>query len=717
VTGPVDTAAPRRRRRPLTRWFAGSLLVMIAVVVAIAWVQYRSLVGDRRFQAVGFTVPSAPRLTALDGETVYRIDPSRSSIAYAVDERIVGQTASRATGSTNAISGDLAVNRADPGRSRVGRIIADVEQLHSDSSLRDARIRQGFLESHTFPLATFDTTALAGLPSTVVAGQTVSFTMTGRLEAHNRITPVVWNATATLGSELTATATTVVKMSSLGIGPISLAGLVTTGDDVTLTLHLVAVDPSRSTIPTLVAAPGSSPHLGGAGPSFKREVGPLLASSCASCHNSGQVGADHWVLDTAGDASKVADGIALVTTAKYMPPWPASSVGVPLAHSKALDAKAIDLLARWARAGGPLDVPASTRVRPAPAPEAAPAPRSDVVLRMPQSYTGSIENPNDYRCFVLDPGFTAPTYVTGYTVTPDQRQEIHHAQIFHISAAQAAEGSARSGEDGRPGWQCYAGPGLAGATPGSAGRGRRALGGQPGLIAGWVPGQDPVVYPQGSGVLFQPGDALVFQVHYHYDRAPTPDRSTVSLQTDPGGAPVRPLDIVNPLGPVEIPCLPGATAPLCDRSAALADDARLYGPAGSFIEPGLLLLCHKTPDELAAGFNGVASSSCDSRVPESGQIVATMGHMHTLGRSFRLTLDPGTPSARVLLDIPTWNFDWQMNYQLATPLHVTAGQTIRMECSWDRSLDPNRAPKYIVFAEGTEDEMCFSTYAMIPDAP
>ena len=85
------------------------------------------------------------------------------------------------------------------------------------------------------------------------------------------------------------------------------------------------------------------------------------------------------------------------------------------------------------------------------------------------------------------------------------------------------------------------------------------------------------------------------------------------------------------------------------------------------------------------------------------------------GKSFRLTLDPGTPKQKVLLDIPTWNFDWQMNYEFATPIHVKAGETIRMQCSWDRSLDPNRPQKYIVFAEGTEDEMCFATYAIIPD--
>ena len=182
------------------------------------------------------------------------------------------------------------------------------------------------------------------------------------------------------------------------------------------------------------------------------------------------------------------------------------------------------------------------------------------------------------------------------------------------------------------------------------------------------------------------------------------------------GPSIRPIDVVNPIGPVEIPCMPGATAPLCDRNAALTEDARLYGPAGSFIEPGLLGLCGKTAEELAATFHdGVAHSSCDTKVPETGTIVGVMGHMHTLGKSFRLTLNPGQPDEKVLLDIPTWNFDWQMNYELAKPLHVEAGQTVRMECSWDRSLDPNRPQKYIVFAEGTEDEMCFSTYSMIPD--
>ena len=39
---------------------------------------------------------------------------------------------------------------------------------------------------------------------------------------------------------------------------------------------------------------------------------------------------------------------------------------------------------------------------------------------------------------------------------------------------------------------------------------------------------------------FQPGDAIVLQVHYHYDKPATPDRSTLAVQTAAGStAPSR----------------------------------------------------------------------------------------------------------------------------------------------------------------------------------
>jgi hypothetical protein len=85
----------------------------------------------------------------------------------------------------------------------------------------------------------------------------------------------------------------------------------------------------------------------------------------------------------------------------------------------------------------------------------------------------------------------------------------------------------------------------------------------------------------------------------------------------------------------------------------------------------------------------------------------------TRGVAGDIALNSASPSASRLGTIVV-NVE-QLNYDLLAPVHVTAGQTIRMACSWDRKNEPRRTQKYVIFAEGTEDEMCFSTYAIVPD--
>lgn len=733
------------RRHPLA-WSAALVLVVAGGVGLYAWKQVNETLAPK-YTSISYTVPKADKLTARSGETVYRIDPTKSSVGYTIEEKIFGVGANTARGTTNGIAGDIAVNRSTPASTRAGRIVVNVEQLHSDNNLRDARIRKNYLQSHEYPLALLDITKFDGMPASLVDGQTYSVRAESFLTVKQTQAPVTWNLTAKVeNGRLSADGTARVKLSAFKVGPISLAGLVSTSDDTTLSLHLTAVDPSKYTVPTEITPPVGA-KASGPTPSFKRDIMPILEARCASCHATGQVGAAHWTLMTANDAKQVSDGIGTVVRARFMPPWPASDLGVPLADSKRLSAAQIDTIVRWSQAGGQLDVPGNTAV-PATEGQPGPKPRHDIVLTMQQGYAGSMSQTNDYRCFVLDPKFTKPTYVTGYEVTPGVRAEIHHVQVFQIDAVAAADGLARSGQDGKPGWSCGASPSFKSrrrfgrfgqhgpaapttttapnpqephavdeaAVNGVTYKRRPNFSTQAGLMAGWVPGQDPVVFPLHSGVLFMPGDQVVYQVHYHYDRTPIPDRSTIALQVEVANPSVKPIDIVNPVGPVEIPCDPGATEKLCDRGASVQEAIRQYGPAGGFIEQGLLMLCGKSQEQLAAAYkDGVGKSDCTTTIPETGRLVAVLGHEHTLGKSFRFTLDPGTPNAKVLLDIPTWNFNWQMNYALQTPLHVTAGQQIRMDCSWDRSLDPNRPSKYIIFAEGTEDEMCFGTYAIIPD--
>lgn len=709
---------PRRNRRTRTLVVGGALAVAAGAAL-FTWQQVKPVVEARKYASVAYEVPSAPKLTPAKGETVYRIDPTRSSLTYRVQERFAGRSTSTATGTTNGIAGDLAVNAEDLAESRVGKIVANVEQFHSDNNLRDARIRADYLESARFPLATFTVSEISGLDGALREGTSYPFTMTGAVTVKGETVKATFDATATVDEgTLKATATTKAKLSRFGAGPISIAGLVSTSDDVTLTLRLTALDPTTHTIPTTISGPDAKEAKDA--PSFAKTVQPILEANCVSCHNAGTMGASHLTIDDAGDAKAVSQGLKTVTALRYMPPWPASDKGVPLAHKMSLTDQEIAAIGAWADAGGALDVPASTKIEP-DAPEQGIVPRQDQVLERP-AYTGDPANTNDYRCFVLDPKLTEPMYLTGYTFLADQVPELHHAQVFHVSAAQVASAAEIDGADGQPGWGCYSGPELDGPRPKPApGRVKRrdaGFAGQSDLVAGWVPGQLPAVFPEGAGIYMNPGDAVVLQLHYHFAGEATPDRSTVALQLDPATEERPVMRVVNPLGPVELPCAPAdQDAPLCDRDAAIADNVRLYGPSGAGNESGLLMLCGQTAEQVAASFDGNSSSTrCDHVVPEDGTIVAVLGHMHTLGETFRMTLDPGTDDEQILLDIPDWSFDWQMNYALAKPIHVKAGQPLQLDCSWDRRRDPLREPKYIVFAEGTEDEMCFGTYALIPDA-
>lgn len=708
---------PRRNRRVRTAVLAGAATVALGAGL-YTWQQVKPVVEARKYSSITYEVPEAPKLTPEKGETVYRIDPTRSSLTYQVDENFAGKKTSTAEGVTNGLAGDVAINADDLAKSRVGKIVANVEQFHSDNNLRDSRLRQDYLESARFPLATFEVSEISGLDGKLTEGESRDFTMTGAVTVKGETAKATFDATATLtDGTLKATATTDAKLSRFGAGPISIAGLVSTSDDVTLTLKLTMLDPERRTIPTTISGPDAKEPTDG--PSFAKTIQPILEANCASCHNTGTMGAAQVTIDTAGDARSISQGLKTVTALRYMPPWPASDKGVPLLHQMKLTDKEIAAIGAWADAGAPLDVPASTKIEADP-PEKGITPRQDKVIERP-AYTGDPANVNDYRCFVLDPKLTEPAYLTGYTFLADQIEELHHAQVFHISASQAENAAEISGKDGQPGWQCYGTVGLRGRRPEQApGRVRtRDVGfsGQSNLVAGWVPGQLPAVFPENAGVYLNAGDALVLQIHYHFSGQPTPDRSTLALQLDPVSKKRPVMRVVNPLGPVELPCSPAdQDKPLCDRDAAIQDNVRLYGPEGAGNEAGLLMLCGTSPAELTKDFDGyTAHTTCDHRVPEDGTIVAVLGHEHTLGDSFRLTLDPGTKQQKILLDIPNWSFDWQMNYALATPIHVKAGDPIKLECSWDRRRDPLREPKYIVFAEGTEDEMCFGTYALIPD--
>jgi hypothetical protein len=167
--------------------------------------------------------------------------------------------------------------------------------------------------------------------------------------------------------------------------------------------------------------------------------------------------------------------------------------------------------------------------------------------------------------------------------------------------------------------------------------------------------------------------------------------------------------------PVELPCPRGVHSRLCSRAVAVQEEAQKYGYEASLIPFGLLYICHKMLDDYPSAPASVSSlqTTCDRRVNRPLRIYGVAGHMHLRGVDIRLELDPGTPSARTLLHIPRWDFHWQDAYYLAQPVDASPGDTIRVTCRFDNSArhqpvmrGKRLAPRYVLWGEGTTDEMC-----------
>jgi len=423
---------------------------------------------------------------------------------------------------------------------------------------------------------------------------------------------------------------------------------------------------------------------------FGTSIAPIFESKCASCHNAGGPGAIHWQLESAADLVDTHQWISSIVDSQYMPPWPAGGDS-PLFHDdRSMSADEIAAVMAWSSDGAPLDVEAT---EPIEATVSLITLDADVEVPPHESYQGSLSRSDDYRCLIYDPQLTETAWMKGYEFLPDQAQVVHHAVGYLVSASEAAAARDLSAaDDAGGGYACFGGSRLSGAE----------------LFLGWAPGQQPTIYPDGSGIEMEPGDFLVLQIHYHYDIEAPEDASTLAIDWADESEGLDRIEFGEYLGPAEIPCGPDESGPLCDRAAAIALARERFGVEGALADV-INRQCDNSPAD-ATIENGIATSECLIPVRTAGEIVSIFGHQHEIGSSVKITLNPGRASEKVLLDIPNWSFDWQLNYEPIETVTFGAGDEVLLECEWDRSLrKPELEPSYILWADGTNDEMCFAT--------
>ena len=456
-------------------------------------------------------------------------------------------------------------------------------------------------------------------------------------------------------------------------------------------------------------------------PTYYRDVAPILDAKCASCHRLG--GIAPFALTTAADARAHAGGIVQLTRAGLMPPWMPGADSAPIIGSdkRRLTASELQTLARWSAAGAPAGNPGARHSQPSFGAGLG-GPGRTIVLSPPHAYAphaagGGID---DYHCFLLDPKLQHDAFVTGALIQPQRTGIVHHVILYEAAGPQATAAEQLNAKSGGKGWSCFGGPDLP-VDLAAAGATDRL--GQPPWIAAWVPGHTTNALPAGTGVLLHKEAKVVMQVHYNLIEASGPDRSRAWLRVRPATTPLTRLETHLIAAPVELPCPSGVSGPLCSRTRAIQDVTTKYGAEAAFTPYALLRLCGKTladyPTDVGSGTK--ITTSCDRVFTGPQTIYGVAGHMHLRGHDISVVLDPGTPKEQTLLHIPAWVFHWQDVYYLKTPVKVTAADTVRVTCTFDNSTadqpvvgTKQLTPRYVVWGEGTTDEMCLAMLSVAP---
>ena len=423
---------------------------------------------------------------------------------------------------------------------------------------------------------------------------------------------------------------------------------------------------------SVAAAPlGGEAGAQAQGPTFTRDVAPILYANCTTCHRPGGLGP--MSLLTFAGAKRAAARIRKAVSTGYMPPWHAEAPHGTFVNDRRLSESDKQTIVRWIDAGAPEGDPA--QLRPAPVYSSGwSIPTPDAVVAMPEEYEVPAHGTIEYQYFEVPTNFTEDKWVQALEILPGAREVVHHVLVFARQPAPPA-GAARPAANAnaprpRPVLVHRQDRDLPEEVgPDGGPREGRNLGA---LIGTTAPGTNVLTFPEGTAMRVRAGSVLTFQMHYTAKGHAMKDRTKVGFvfAKSPPAEEIRATQFVN--GSFAIP-------------AGAAD--------------------YPVPAEV--GFN------------ESVRIWGIFPHTHLRGKKWEYRLVYPDGKADVILSVPNYDFNWQTYYMFAKPLEVPAGARIEAFAWYDNSAGNKNNPdptKVVTWGDQTWEEMQYTGLLMTVDS-
>ena len=123
-----------------------------------------------------------------------------------------------------------------------------------------------------------------------------------------------------------------------------------------------------------------------------------------------------------------------------------------------------------------------------------------VNLAMPEPYTPTAPQggTDEYRCLILDPHLTTPTFLAGSQFQPQNTPMVHHAVVFAVTPENAAAAHAKDDATPGQGWTCFGTDGIEGTQPSA-------------WVDTWAPGATETLLQQDVGYQRSPAACWLFR--------------------------------------------------------------------------------------------------------------------------------------------------------------------------------------------------------------
>jgi len=399
---------------------------------------------------------------------------------------------------------------------------------------------------------------------------------------------------------------------------------------------------------------------------FTKDVAPIVQKRCQTCHRPGQVAPMSFL--NYKEVRPWAKSIKSAVLQGKMPPWFADPKHGEFSNDAHLSQKEIETITAWVDGGtlegDPKDMPANPKFY-----EGWTIGKPDVVLGMTDEFSIPSEGVINYKYFAVPTNFTEDRYVQLAEINIGDRAHVHHVIVSVRYPGQGPLPPA--GEITRERLGQFGGG--RGATT-TAARGENAVpantpeGFVPrtpeesdGRLVGWAPGEAPLILHDGQAKLVKKGSVLTFQIHYTTNGKPGKDRTSVGL--------------IFSKVPVEKRVI---TAGAMARNLVIPPGEPNYESAGSFT------------------------------FKEDSHIDSLHPHMHVRGKDALYTLVLPDGTKKILLNVPRYDFAWQLTYFFREPIAAPKGSKLEILAHHDNSANNKFNPdptKEVHWGEQTWDEM------------